>query len=230
MTKTQSNKLSMFDAVAAVLKENAAKLSGTPILETLKTEFLAKVENIRATDQLVKSASAGKTSAKDEAKEDLIEILLPLANSFYVFAKRNKNEELKALSNVTKSVLNKLRENDLVIKAATIKDALTANKAVLADFMITEAKITELANMITSFQTATETKDSGFANRVAARESLDTLFDETDDLLTDEIDGLMEVFKGSNVDFYNTYFSARVTKDLGYRKEVKETPTPVTPG
>lgn len=133
------------------------------------------------------------------------------------------------MSNVTKTVLVKLRENDLVIKALAIKDALTANAALLADYLITPEKITNLANSITDFQNAADTKDTGFVNRVAAREKLDKLFDEADDLLLDQMDGMMEVFKNTDTDFYNAYFSARVIKDLGTRKVVKETPAPANP-
>ena len=229
MNKSESNKLSMFEAVIAVLKENAQKISSFTMLNSLSAEFQSEIEEIMNKDAELKTVFAGKTNAKDDAKENLVEMLVPLANALYVFAKRNGNAEMRFVANVNKTLLLKMRENDLTIKANTIKDYLNSNKSSLGDFLITDEKITTLTTKISEFQKSTDQRDSGFANRVAARESLDKLFDKADDLLNDEMDGLMEVFKTNESDFYNAYQTARVIKDLGYRKEKKTDNTNPTP-
>ena len=229
MNKSESNKLSMFEAVIAVLKENAQKISSFTMLNSLSAEFQSEIEEIMNKDAELKTVFAGKTNAKDDAKENLVEMLVPLANALYVFAKRNGNAEMRFVANVNKTLLLKMRENDLTIKANTIKDYLNSNKSSLGDFLITDEKITTLTTKISEFQKSTDQRDSGFANRVAARESLDKLFDKADDLLNDEMDGLMEVFKTNESDFYNAYQTARVIKDLGYRKEKKTDNTIPTP-
>lgn len=229
MNRSQSNKLSMFDSVIAVLRLFAEKIALLPILATLRDEFFSKVALIKLTDQEIKTVSAGKTNAKDEAKEDMIDLLYPMASSLYVYAKRSSNEQLKALTNLPKSSLFLMRENDLAIRANLIKDAVVANKTELADYLVTNEKIIALTDAVAAFENAAETKDSGFASRTAAREALLKLFDEVDDLLLDEIDGIMETFKTTEPDFYNAYFSARVIKDLGTRKVVKENPAPANP-
>lgn len=229
MTKSQSNKFSMLEAVAALLKAGLGKLGVLPIMVTLYNELLALIAQIKATDQEFKTLHAGKTNAKDDAKEELIDVLLMLANALFVFGQRSRNEELTALSRVSKTSLNRMRENDLAIKAATIKDALTANLSLLDQYMVTADKITLLGESLSAFQSAADTKDTGFANRVAAREKLENLFEEAENLLTGQIDGMMEHFKNSDPDFYNAYFAARVIKNLGNRKEVKEPETPANP-
>ncbi len=45
--------------------------------------------------------------------------------------------------------------------------------------------------------------------------ALTELFAKADELLKDEADGIVEVVKETQADFYNQYFSARVIKDLG---------------
>ncbi|MCL4547031.1 MAG: hypothetical protein M1495_00495 [Bacteroidetes bacterium] len=223
----------MFDAVTAVFKENSQIVSTFAMLNTLCTEFQSYVEDIRKRDGEIKTLFAGKTNAKDEAKDELIEKLVPLANSLYVYAKRNGNEEIKSVAYVNKTILLKLRENDLLIKANNIRDYLIANKSSLGDYLVTDEKIAGLTSLISEFQKSADERDSSFANRVSARESLDRLFDKAGDLLNNELDGLMETFKSENSDFYNAYQSARVIKDLGLRKGTKTsdanpTPTPAT--
>lgn len=58
MTKTQSNKLSMLEVVAALLKSSIDKLSVIPILIALANELIALVTEIKETDQNVKILSA----------------------------------------------------------------------------------------------------------------------------------------------------------------------------
>ena len=229
MTKSESNKLSMYDAVTAVFKENEQIVLSFAMLNTLCTEFQVAVEEIRKRDGEIKTVFAGKTSAKDEAKDELIEKLVPLANSLYVYAKRNGNEEIKAVVYVNKTLLMKLRENDLLIKANSIRDYLIANKNSLGDYLVTDEKIAGLTSLISEFQKCAGERDSSFASRVAARESLDRLFDKADDLLNNELDSLMETFKSENSDFYNAYQSARVIKDLGLRKGTKTNEANATP-
>jgi len=208
----------MFEAVAALLNNSGRKLTGYPIIITLRTELTALIEKIRSVGQTVEAASAGKTNAKDVARSGLSALLLVLANSLYVYAKRNSMQDLKAISNVSKTKLNKMKENELVTTSGLIINKLNEQKANLADYAVTDEKINALVEAHAKFQKAADTKDTGEATRIAAHDDLERLFDDTMDLLEDELDGLMENIKEADTDFYDAYFAARVIKDLGGHK------------
>lgn len=224
MTKSESNKLSMLEATNAVLSQNSSKFASHSVLTSLSAELASLIANIKTKDAELQQVFAGKTRAKDDAKEDLLDLLLPAAKTLYVYGKRNGNEELKSVCGINRSELIRMRENDLVIKANIINDLLNANKASLTGFAVTDETIANLSGKITLFQNSGSEQDAGLANRVAARGALEKLFDDADELLNDEIDGLMSAYANTDKDFYNAYKSARVIKDLSYRKTVNEEP------
>ena len=50
-----------------------------------------------------------------------------------------------------------------------------------------------------------------------ARGTLAGLFNEVDELLTDEVDRFMELLRNKEPEFYNKYFVACVVKETGIR-------------
>jgi hypothetical protein len=221
MTKAQSNKLNMYDAVGAFLTEFAAKFTGYVALIALKTEFISLVAEIKIKEAEVKTAPAGKTSAKYEAKDVLITALLPLVKKLFVLAKKNGNEEIKAICTMSRSDFNKMRDTDLEIKAEMISNYLDANKTELANYMVTDEIITAMKSKIAAFKGAQDLQDSGMTSKVAGHGTLNQLFERADELLHDEMDGLMEHYAETERVLYDSYRAARVLKDLGYHQPAK---------
>jgi hypothetical protein len=220
MNKYHSNQLSMLVAVAALFVENAQKLIGFPIILTIKAELTDLINLIREKSKTVKTADAGKTPAKDVAKEILISLLYKMTHALYVYAKRNSLEDLKALCNVNRTEIKKMKEHDLITKAQIIIDKARENKTNLVNYSVTDEKIEALLLAFNNFSGSTDGKDTGIATRVAANTSLDQLFDDAMDLLEDELDGLMEEFRESDPDFFNAYINSRAIKDLGRHKSI----------
>ena len=211
----------MYKAVDALLDANVSKFSGHIMLNTLKTELDTYIENLNAKETELQTVFSGKTSSKDTAKEEMIESLIPLARNLFVYAKRNKREDLMSIADVKKGMLVRMKENELEIRAKQIKDFLVENKTALADFSVTEEEITGLGGKINTFAGANNEQDTGFAERVSANAELEIIFDKIDELLKEEIDSVMESFREKDSGFYNAYQTARVIKDLGYHKEKK---------
>lgn len=219
MNQSQSNKLSMLDAVAAVFTEFASKFTGYVALIAVKTELVELIVSIKQKDVDVKQAFAGKTSAKDLAKESLISALLPFTKKLFVFAKKTNNQEMKTLCHLNKSDFIRMRENDLETKANMIYKYLNDNKTSLADYMITDQNITDLQAKINTFKFTEDAKDTGFSSKVGGGKSLNELFDRSDELLGEDGDSLMEHYAETEKEFYDAYHSARVIKDLSYHQE-----------
>jgi len=226
MTKTEENKFSAYRAVISVLDENQSVVTSLPALSSAVTNFKALVADISVRDTEYRTSISGKTKAKNLVEDELLDLLIPLADSLNAYASRNKIEELKEKSKVSRSKLKGMRDSDLISKARLIHGLLDANIGVLADFGVTRERITTLLNKIVEYEAALGVKETSFATKSATRQTLSQLFDRADMILKTEIDALMENFKAGNKMFYDQYRSARVIKDLGLgHKEVAAPPT-----
>lgn len=227
MTKAEENKFSAYRAVNSVFSENEALVTTIPALRVAETNFRGLVSEIALRDTEFRTSTSGKSKAKNLIEDELIDMVVPLANSVNAYASRNMIEDLKEKSKTTKSKLKEMRDTDLIGKAKLIHGLLDINIAALADFGITNTKVTNLMSKIVEYEAALGTKDTSFATKSATRMTLSELFDKADLVLKTEIDALMENFKADNKMFYDQYWSARVIKDLGLgHKDVPAPPTP----
>jgi hypothetical protein len=215
MNKVRSNKLNMYDSVGSFFVKFADRLAGYIVLIALKTEFIALVAQIKAKDAGVQTAPAGKTNAKIEAREVLINTILPLTKKLYVFAKKEGNEELKTICNMTRSDFWKLRDADLEIKVDMISKYLNEKKTNLAGYLVTQENITTLQTRIEAFKNSESEQDTGQSTKVAGHMTMTQLFDRADELLNDEMDALMAHYAETDRELYETYNAARVLKDYG---------------
>ena len=230
MTKPEENKLSMYKAVNSVANESKTIIETIPALSGAITRFGANIESINATDIALNNSTSGKTGSKEKAENAMLDVLIPLASSLHAYANKANKEELKVKSKVTRSYLKSIRDNELITKTQMIRDLLNENLAALADYSITAVKLTELDEKLSTYQGSIGSKETSFATKGAARISLSQLFDDTDNILKNEIDTLVENFKNGNKTFYDKYWSARTIKDLGLGHDGDDTPpTPPAP-
>jgi hypothetical protein len=66
-----------------------------------------------------------------------------------------------------------------------------------------------------SYRQMVVSKEAKAAESKAARKSLYECFEKTDEILTEDIDTLVELSKNSNADFYQQYKAARSIRDFG---------------
>ncbi len=218
MTKHEENVFSMYNAVDALLKSNTSKTESVPALKLSAENFSVKLSEIQDKDSEFKDVTAGKTITKRNGEDEMIDAILPVSAAVSVYAKINNMEDLKAIFNVTISELRRMRDQDLLEKAKSIYAKADGLKSELTTYGVTEEMITELNNKIGLYNSSIAKKDTSFAERSAARKALSMLFDAANDILKEELDNLIELFRESDRDFYNQFKSARVIKDLGMRK------------
>lgn len=217
MTKSEENKLSMLEAVYALLQGNTDKTATIPAFAEGETGLQTLIQKIKDTNSQFKNLAAGKTATKHAAEDSLVEAVLEVSNSLFVIARRNKDEELKVKAGINISDLRGMRDTELAGKCQDIATSAADMADELVNYGITADKLTELNNKIAAYQTALGAQESGLAERTAARQALSDLFKQTDELLKEELDSLMELFRNSETDFYNQYQAARVIRDLGIR-------------
>lgn len=226
MTNHEENKLNMFNAVLAVMKEHETVVTEIPALAEATAQFQSEVTAIEETEMQYGQSTSGKTAEKNVAVEEVIVYLLPVRAALYALALKKKDEELKAVSSSTESFLKKLRDVELVKTADEILQAAQQRINDLAPYKITADKLTALKDKIDAVKSKGGKKDTGFSNKSALRKLLTEKFDSADEILSEHMDTMMELVRPDNTQFYNQYFSARVIKDLGAGRKITDTPPP----
>jgi hypothetical protein len=231
MRDNQENKLTMYEAVVKLLEQNDGLIATVPAFVGAKDNLVTSINKVKKEARQQKEATAGKRAAKVDAENELIRIIMSAGSALYSYGRKIKDHEMQDVANVRVSKLEDMRDTELVNKAEMIYAKLLANVADLTDYQITAATVTEFRAKIDNFANALGVRESSAARSTGATANLQMYFTEADDILNEDMDRMMEMFKQSEPGFYNEYFAARVIKNLGIRHEVEEpvTPTPPTP-
>ncbi|MBK7229836.1 MAG: hypothetical protein IPH97_13435 [Ignavibacteriales bacterium] len=218
------NKHTMYKAVVSLLDGNTAKLSPIPALAPAITSFKDLVTAIKDKDTLANTAGEGLTQTKTADEAALISDAVTIASALSALGSATNDDRLKALSHVTKSSLKSLRDTQLAIDVKNIKTLAESKLGQITAYGITPPMIAALDTKITKFESSTGTSQVGAAVSTTAFKQLDTLFDQADAILKEQIDKTMEIFRTTDPQFYGEYKSSREIKDLGHRFKKPETP------
>lgn len=214
MNDRLENKLTMYRAVETLLDNNAAKTGSITAFATAITNFKNQITEIETAEQERQTATTGKTASKGEAEALLVSEAVTIAAGLKALGSVTNDKELLEAGSETKSSLYGARDTDLVTKTQQIHDYANTNAAALADYGITPAMITSLQTRITDFNAALGTREESVALRVAAGAEVESFFKDADNILLNQMDKIMEVFRESDTQFYNEYKNARVIRDL----------------
>ncbi|MBI5471593.1 MAG: hypothetical protein HY961_04535 [Ignavibacteriae bacterium] len=221
MTKPQENKLTMYEAVAEVLRKHQATVNLVKTFTTAQTDFDVLLEKIRATRRGTKEAAAGKSQSKEQAREMLVLLALKVASALGSFASRTGDQELLALADVKESDFQRARDTGVASIATTIHTRSQEKVDKLADYGVTQAVLDNLSTRIADYMLTISRREAGMAEQVASTAALADLFVQADSFLKTELDRFAQILRDADDAFYREYFAARVIKDLGKRYEPK---------
>jgi hypothetical protein len=230
MNKVQENKRTMYEAVLALLSANSAKTAAVAAFATSEAEFRNIVSQIENKSAEYNQATVGRTASKNQAADILVDAVLPMAAALFAYGSKQKDATLKEKAAVNESELRRIRDTELITQTNAILALLNEHLLPLADYGVTAAKITEFQQKITDFNAALGTRESSLAERVGARTSLADLIRKADEILHEQLDHFMELFRPTEPQFYTEYFTARIIKDLGTRHRRPATDAPPTAG
>ena len=114
------------------------------------TGFETAVRNINEKEIERRTVSAGKTTVKYSAEEEVIELTVDVARIIYL-CKKNGKTELKNYPISPARKLDRLKDVDLLSKCKTICDAAKIVEAELTPYGVTSAMVTELKAKIDGF-------------------------------------------------------------------------------
>ncbi|MGQ1890134.1 hypothetical protein ACT29H_06800 [Thermophagus sp. OGC60D27] len=204
----------MLEAVNNYLDENASKWQNIARLAAAKTELsqLIAAINSAAEAQAEAQVSYGKTklalkkaiAAKADILNDVIE----------AYALTEGDDELARQMSDSRSDLYRLPYNDFYIKVRAIIDKATELQEVLvSDFGLSAEQITDVQNDLNQLLEINGLPRAYQIKSSVATSELEQLLSQASDLLYNQIDKLMSIFKHSDPGFYHGYQKARMIVD-----------------
>jgi hypothetical protein len=214
MDKRENNRLQMFKSVEEYLEKYGDVTKEIPGFQNSFGDFQGSIASIEEKDKEYLLIAQGSTAEKETAEDEMIETLVKLCSLVYVFARRTKDEQLKSISKVTPSGLKYMRDGDLLHRAQTLQEQMLANKVAMEPYQITQSHIDELKARIDAYEAKSDIKENKFAERKTARQELSSKFIDATEILTEELDSLVEFIKDTHGEFYGKYQSTRLINDV----------------
>lgn len=209
MNNKQQNKITMFEAVANVMKENQARWQKIKALEEAYGEFTELMVELRNKGTQRSKDTTGVTLNKKQKKELMAKKASLLAGSAYAYAGKIKNIELQRKFDYNFSFLKKADDNNAFSLVKAITEEAGKLMPQLIDYGVEEGEIEEVIKLAEDFKNHIGEKAHIKSGRVAATLTLGELFDEISLLLSEQIDLLMRRFEDKEPEFYRTYQNAR---------------------
>jgi hypothetical protein len=214
MNQRQINKSKMYGTVGVVLNANTDKINTIPALPPEVEKFKNYIGAISIKTGEQNTSPAGKVDARDNAKAVLTKALFVIMKGTKLLAQKNNDSELLALSNLPLSDIERMKDIELRDKSKLFLTKTTTVKEALAEFGITDERLTAFSSAIDSFTAAMDDLAGGETGRIAATTTLANLFKETDSVLL-KIDDFVNILDDTYPEFGLQYKAARNIKDLG---------------
>ncbi|MBI5647086.1 MAG: hypothetical protein HY962_09125 [Ignavibacteriae bacterium] len=219
MNSQQLNRLAMYRSLQDYLQRHAAIVGKIPACEEIVSLFNKNVASIERAAEVQAGVTAGKTDVKVLAEEQLIDFMIRIGASVRIYARRAGLLEMDARVSTEKWALRGLRDTELLTRARLFLDEVTQHAGELGKYGVDEAALESFRLAVVNFGKAMGTRESSLADRKTARNDLQSLILNTDRLLSEELDGMIEHYRNTDEAFYNNYHQLRVTKSLGVRRK-----------
>ncbi len=215
MTITQSNKLTMYEAVLETLNTHRYVWQDASVVAEAVRELEALLPQIRKAGATKATSLKGITTAKGTKKQDMAELATRLAALTTAYAAKTKNASLQAAVDFSLSDLVRAKDNIAIDRCTAIHDQVRVVLPQVEAYGITGTDLDTLQAAIASFQASIGALGQQQSSRSATVQSLSELFSQVDTLLKMQLDNLMLRYQLSDRAFYDTYVSSRITRKLG---------------
>jgi hypothetical protein len=215
MTNNQENKRAMYFMVWTLLFANVVKLAIVPLFAQALAQLGTLLSDIKAKEKERGDMTTGKMAARDLAEAAVIAAVIPVSSALSAYAGDTGDTGLKEKAKVKISILEHMRDLDLIDKVRSILGLAKDHAADLVPYGITPEIITALEESLATFDATVADLGKGKTEKTGARTSLNALFDQTDDLLKNKIDHMMEVVRLKEAQLGVSYDAARIIHDLG---------------
>jgi hypothetical protein len=220
-----TNQITMLKTSGAYMADHSAVWNSMTRLQTAMTEVNAKVAEI---DEVVQQygTPSGAAADKADARDDLEEATFLMCEALGVVAHDEGNNELVALTKVTRTGLDRMDGEELSSKASAVLGQAHAHLTQLATVQVTQATIDDMSEALTNFNQVKTAPRTATAERAVLTEKLPRLVREAMDIYDHRIDRMVNLFSTTDPDFVAGYKNARAIVDRPATHKTKPAPAP----
>lgn len=226
MNQDQFNITGTQTTLTDYLLQNKSVWSNVKAINDTVNAIMANNKIISDKANVQEHATDGAVELKRQARHDLEEKVVEIADQLFSLADKTNNTALEAQVHLTLSSVDGLEDADLERTAGNILQLATTNLAALADYNLVQADLDaldSLAKNFTKFKTAPRT---GIAKRKGQTDTLPQAIDDNQSLIRRQLDKQMTKFKKTNPEFYAGYQAARlIVSRRSHHKPVTTTTT-----
>jgi hypothetical protein len=224
MTTDQDNIRTMFQTTLDFLDTNNSVWSATVAFADAVTRAKTGTVAIDQSSDAQQTPISGVTEDKADARADLEEKTLEMADQLSALATKNGDKDLGAKVEMTKSSLDKMTESDLEQTAERVATLANDNVAALADFDVVAGDVSALTAARKTFAGIMSSPRQAAIGRKTQTDSLPQLIANVRSIFRNEIDKMVTKKKKANPDFYSGYFAARIIVNLAASHAAPKTP------
>jgi hypothetical protein len=210
MTTDQNNIVNMFQTTFSFLDQNDPVWSSTVAFVDAVTRGKAGLSAITDSARAQESPTGGVTGDKVQARTDLEESLLAIADQLSAFAAKQGDHDMGAKVEMTKSSLDKMTDNALDQATQRVVTLAQEKITALKDYGVSSEEITALDTARSNYAGIKTSTREAAVGRKTQTESLPQLIANVRSIFRNEIDKMVTMKKRKNPDFYAGYFGARV--------------------
>lgn len=213
LTARQEAKFNMYRATETHIADNATIIAANPAFQTAFNKFKTNNVAISGTAQQKSGALTGIAVDKTNFRETLCQTAAKIAGYIYAYASANNNNTLKNEMNLPVTKIRRARDEELAPRCQNIHDRGVELLTELADFGVTAPILANLQTAITNYAAEIPKPRTALSGRKTVTANLAAIFRENDDILKNQMDKLIEIFREDNPDFVQTYESNRIIID-----------------
>lgn len=217
MDDRQEDKLSMYQVVATFLADNQPTWTTIPVFGAARTALLTEITTIQSLGQAQQHPSTGVTLDKRELRSAMADAAMPVVGAAKALAAVTGNHDLAAQVRYTRSDFAYGRDLIAADKADIVHAVATQHAAALVSYGIAQAQLDGLRSAIDDFREISARPRTVIATRTADSAQLESAFTRADQILSQQLDNLIELFRVSQPAFYLGYQSARRIVSTGGR-------------
>jgi hypothetical protein len=224
MNTREKNKFAMFNAVNAVIGWNQETVNAMPVLAETATKFRHSMADILRRNHEYLFAAEGAVADKNNALNDLIDQVFRIGTAIYALGRKTGNERYKSAGNKSLAELKHMRQTNVELHSSKIAGIVRECAPGLAAYGFTVEGTDAFTKALVNYRERVKSKEIKIATAKAARKTLFESFRKATEILTEDLDTLIELIKPGNPDFYNQYRAARSIRNLGGRAHRNKQP------
>jgi len=228
MDTRDTNRVNMFKTTADYLDRWTSVWSSM-------APFTAATGRLKANIAAIDTASgkqqtpSGASAEKEAARTTLEDAAFLMTQALSVLGHTSNNHDLKARTNASRSDWDRLVDQELSNRAASVLTDANTHKTELAAYNVTQTKIDDLSQAIDRFNGVRTSPRTAVAERMAQTESIPMLVRDTNTILLNEIDPMVNLFQPTHGEFVSGYRAARVIVDRAATHTTAPNPGATTP-